>query len=207
MRAPKPSRSRSARCQHCSTGENVPFGPGRTASAADSAANAASRKAGISSSRANNSSRAGSGRLTVCSRASLSLGAVRPREGGGGLDSLVERQRFPMSAGASRRGFLKGALAAWALPSVVRASPDDVRLSVRGPFPDKDLRARAQLLSRLGYQGIELGPEYLEQPADAILGQLEGTGIVVSAIVGSIKLLEPDPAARAAAVELDKKRL
>ena len=117
-----------------------------------------------------------------------------------------------MSAGVSRRGFLKGALAACALPSVVRGSSDDapardVRLSVRGPFPDKDLHARAELLSRLGYQGIELGPEYLEQPAEAILRQLEGTGIVVSAIVGSIKLLEPDPAARAAAVELDRKRL
>src|SRR5262249_46013619 len=99
----------------------------------------------------------------------------------------------------------------WALPSMVRASPDDarrdVRLSVRGPFPDKDLRARAELLSRLGYQGIELGPEYLDQSADAILRQLEGTGIVVSAIVGSIKLLDPDPVARTAAVELDKKRL
>src|SRR5262249_29729103 len=83
----------------------------------------------------------------------------------------------------------------------------DVRLPVRGPFPDKDLRARAELLSRLGYQGIELGPEYLDQPVEAILAKLDGTGIRVSAIVGSIKLLDPDPAARAAAVELAKKRL
>jgi sugar phosphate isomerase/epimerase len=103
------------------------------------------------------------------------------------------------------------AAAGWALPSLARASAAEarreVRLAVRGPFPEKDLRARTQLLSRLGYQGIELGPEYLEQSADQISRQLSGTGISVSAIVGSIKLLDPDPAVRAAAVELDRQRL
>jgi sugar phosphate isomerase/epimerase len=98
------------------------------------------------------------------------------------------------------------------LPSWVgtsRASPrrQGVRLAVRGPFPESELRARAELLSRLGYQGIELGPEYLDQSAEQILRQLSGTGISVSAIVGSIKLLEPDPQVRAAAIELDRERL
>ena len=111
-----------------------------------------------------------------------------------------------------RRRFLRHALAACALPSLAgasRAAPrgQAVRLSVRGPFPQKDLRARAELLARLGYQGIELGPEYLDQTADQILRHLGGTGIAVSAIVGSIKLLDPDPQARAAAIELDRRRL
>ena len=111
-----------------------------------------------------------------------------------------------------RRRFLSHALAACTLPSLVstsRAAPrgQGVRLAVRGPFPGNDLRARAELLSRLGYQGIELGSEYLGQSADQILRELSGTGITVSAIVGSIKLLDPDPEIRAAAIELDKERL
>jgi sugar phosphate isomerase/epimerase len=63
------------------------------------------------------------------------------------------------------------------------------------------------LLSRLGYEGIELGPEYLDQTAAQILQHLSGTGICVSAIVGSVKLLDPDPDPRAAAIELDRQRL
>jgi sugar phosphate isomerase/epimerase len=117
-------------------------------------------------------------------------------------------------AGSSypRRRFLSGALAMSAWPSLARAARSTagdggVPLAVRGPFPEKGLRARAELLARLGYQGIELGPEYLEQTADQILEELGGTGIVVSAVVGSIQLLDPDPATRAAAVDLDKERL
>jgi sugar phosphate isomerase/epimerase len=111
-----------------------------------------------------------------------------------------------------RRRFLGRALAMCALPSVAgdsRAAPGEggVRLAVRGPFPGPDLRARAELLSRLGYQGIELGPEYLDQSAEQILRQLDGTGISASAIVGSIQLLDPDPERRAAAVVLDRERL
>ena len=52
-----------------------------------------------------------------------------------------------------------------------------------------------------------MGPEFLDRSVDSILSDLKGTGIVVSAIVGSIKLLDPDPAVRAKAVELDRKRL
>jgi len=112
----------------------------------------------------------------------------------------------------SRRGFLGHALAVCALPCLAgatRGAPrgQGVRLAVRGPFPQRDLRARAELLSRLGYQGIELGPEYLDQTADQIRQHLRGTGISVSAIVGSIKLLEPDPGIRASAIALDRQRL
>lgn len=96
-----------------------------------------------------------------------------------------------------------------ALASASRPTAEQrgIRLAVRGPFPGKDLRSRARLLSRLGYQGIELGSEYLDQSADQILRQLAGNGIAVSAIVGSIKLLDPDPEVRAAAVQLDRARL
>ena len=111
-----------------------------------------------------------------------------------------------------RRRFLSDALAVCALPSLAGTSwsaprGQGVRLAVRGPFPEEDLRGRAELLSRLGYQGIELGSEYLDQSADQILQQLGDTGISVSAIVGSIKLLDPDPEIRAAAIELDRQRL
>lgn len=87
------------------------------------------------------------------------------------------------------------------------AQSGHVRFGVRSPLPDAGLREQALLLKRLGYDGIELGPEWLAQPADSIRGQLEGTGIVVSAIVGSLELLNTDPRKRAAAVELDRRRL
>ena len=119
-----------------------------------------------------------------------------------------------------RRQFLQHSVfaataAAMRLPVVAADAPADpsasrgpsVRYAVRGPFPNADLRQRALLLQRLGYQGIELGSEFLDRSADSILAELAGTGIVVSAIVGSIKLLDPDPAVRAKAVELDRQRL
>lgn len=112
-----------------------------------------------------------------------------------------------------RRRFLREALAVCTLPRLSlspgeEAETAEIRLAVRGPFPEKDLGARAELLSRLGYQGIELGSEYLsDYSSEQLLDQLSTTGISVSAIVGSIRLLDPDPAVRAAAIELDKERL
>ena len=74
-----------------------------------------------------------------------------------------------------------------------------VRFGVRTPLPDGlTLRERAQLVKRLGYDGIELGDEWLDQPVEAIQEQLAGIGIAVSAIVGSIRLLDTDPLVRAA---------
>ena len=85
--------------------------------------------------------------------------------------------------------------------------PANVRFGVRSPLPKLALREQARLLKRLGYQGIELGPEWLEHPVDWIQNELDGTGIAVSAIVGSLGLLDTDPHTRAQAVELDRRRL
>jgi sugar phosphate isomerase/epimerase len=63
------------------------------------------------------------------------------------------------------------------------------------------------LAHALGYDGIELGPEFLNGAVDDIEGALAGTGVVVSAIVGSLSLLDPDPAARSRAVALDRSRI
>lgn len=116
--------------------------------------------------------------------------------------------------GLSRRRLLNqgwAALAGWLLSRRIDGTPrpqgNGVRFGVRGPFKEDGLRERALLLKRLGYQGIELGPEYLDRSPQAILADLKGTGIVVSAIVGSLKLLDPDPQIRTEAVELDRQRL
>lgn len=82
-----------------------------------------------------------------------------------------------------------------------------VRFGVRGPLPKGSLRERALLLGKIGFDGIELGAEWLNQPVDAIQKELYGTGVAVSAIVGSIALLNTDPAKRAQGIELDRQRL
>lgn len=117
--------------------------------------------------------------------------------------------------GFSRRDFLATAgvtlagafLAANAKPGNQEAEPSGVRFGVRGPFRERTIRERALLLQRLGYQGIELGEEFLNRSVDSIKAELEGTGIVVSAIGGSLRLLDPDPRVRAQAIELDRQRL
>jgi len=96
-------------------------------------------------------------------------------------------------------------------PRMVRGSSPDpplgVRWGVRSPFTEESLHDRALLLSRLGYQGLELGPEFLGRSAESILAELKDTAISISAIVGSLKLLDPDPTVRTEAVALDRKRL
>ncbi len=106
--------------------------------------------------------------------------------GGMALNAVAQRQR-PASAGEKR---------------------GRVRFGVRSPLPENlGLRDRAQLISRLGYDGIELGPEWLTAPVESLKEQLAGINIVVSAIVGSLTLLDTDASARAVGVELDRKRL
>jgi|SRR5579862_105245 len=110
----------------------------------------------------------------------------------------------------SRRGLLLAAGAALAAreSSAQSDKPRAVRFGVRTPFPNEiSLRERAMLVRRLGYDGIELGHEWLKQPVESIQEQLAGTGAAVSAIVGSIGLLDTDPQKRAEAVELDRVRL
>ncbi len=82
-----------------------------------------------------------------------------------------------------------------------------MKLGVRGPIPGRTLREKAEVLKRTNFDGIELGSEFLNTTPEEILQQLDGTGICVSAIVGSIGLLNTNINARRDAIELDKKRL
>ncbi len=130
------------------------------------------------------------------------------------LPLTFRRMRMTKTTGVSRREFLAGCGAAMGSVALAagagQAKPgaDHVRFGVRTPLPDElTLRQRAQLVKRLGYDGIELGAEWLDQPVEAIQEQLAGIGIAVSAIVGSIRLLDTDPKVRAQGVELDRKRL
>jgi sugar phosphate isomerase/epimerase len=120
------------------------------------------------------------------------------------MNRIPRRQFFQQAALAAAAVASNRVLAAADAPA---SRGPGVRLGVRCPFKTDDLRKRALLLQRLGYDGIELGHEFLNRSVGAILSELKGTGIVVSAIVGSIQLLDPDPAVRAKAVELDRKRL
>ena len=114
----------------------------------------------------------------------------------------------------SRREFLAGCGAALteSLPLAAarqtKPASAQVRFGVRSLLPQEmTLRERSQLVKKLGYDGIELGAEWLNQPVESIQEQLAGIGIAVSAIVGSIKLLDTDPQVRAQAVDLDRQRL
>jgi sugar phosphate isomerase/epimerase len=88
-----------------------------------------------------------------------------------------------------------------------RAGTGAVRFGVRGPLPNASLRDRALLLKRIGYDGIELGNEWMDKPLETLQQELDGTGIAVSAIVGSIELLNIDAERRARAIETDRRRL
>lgn len=124
------------------------------------------------------------------------------------MDRMPRRQFLEQAALAGAAVAAGRLVVAAETPSAATAKPQPgVRFGVRSPFKSNDLRQRAVLLQRLGYDGIELGREFLDRSVEAILAELKGTGIVVSAIVGSIQLLDPDPAVRAKAVELDRKRL
>jgi sugar phosphate isomerase/epimerase len=109
----------------------------------------------------------------------------------------------------TRRNLLTTASALWAqsIAPPAHASPSTVRFGVRSPLPNVSLRERALLLKRLGFDGIELGSEWLDKPVEAIQHELDGTGVAVSAIVGSIQLLSLDVQERAKAIETDRRRL
>jgi sugar phosphate isomerase/epimerase len=109
----------------------------------------------------------------------------------------------------TRREILIGsAYAALSNTALADAQPSAVRFGVRTPLPPHTgLRERAKLVRSLGYDGIELGPEWLNEPIADLQETLDGSGVVVSAIVGSLGLLDTDAAKRTQAVELDRKRL
>jgi D-psicose/D-tagatose/L-ribulose 3-epimerase len=113
-------------------------------------------------------------------------------------EQQITRRGLLMAGGAvlaARRGRAEGAAAR------------GVRFGVRSPLPKASLHERALMVHRVGFDGIELGPEWLDQPVASIQEQLAGTGAAVSAIVGSIQLLDTDPKKRAEAVEIDRRRL
>lgn len=107
----------------------------------------------------------------------------------------------------TRRTLLETAAAALTGSVTAAQNAKRVRFGVRAPVPNTTLRERAQLVKSLGYDGIELGPEWLRQAVEAIQKELDGVGLPVSAIVGSLKLLDPDPVKRGEAVALDRQRL
>ena len=82
-----------------------------------------------------------------------------------------------------------------------------MKLGVRGPLPGNTISERAKVLKRTNFDGIELGHEFLHLSADDILEQLDGTDIGVSAIVGSIGLLNTNVKVRRESVEIVKDRL
>lgn len=108
----------------------------------------------------------------------------------------------------TRRDLLGTAAAAlWTSP-IASGKSGEVKFGARTPFPEgMKLRQRASLLKQLGFDGIELGNEWTEQPLATIQEQLDGTGIAVSAVVGSIELLNIDPAKRRQGIETDRTQL
>ncbi|HYW47683.1 MAG TPA: sugar phosphate isomerase/epimerase family protein [Bryobacteraceae bacterium] len=110
----------------------------------------------------------------------------------------------------TRRNLLEVAGAALATsfaPHLVSAAAGGVRFGVRSPLPNTSLRERAMLVKQTGFDGIELGNEWSDKPLEFLQKELDGTGVAVSAIVGSIQLLEVDAQKRAQAIETDRQRL
>jgi sugar phosphate isomerase/epimerase len=120
------------------------------------------------------------------------------------VHSVLSRRDFLATAGVALAATV---VRVSAEPGNQEAEPSAVRFAVRGPFRERTIRQRALLLQRLGYQGIELGDEYVNRSVESIQAELAGTGIVVTAITGSLQLLDTDPKVRARAVELDRQRL
>ena len=81
--------------------------------------------------------------------------------------SITRRQ----TVGITRRGLLLAGGAALAGSSAAQTKARGVRFGVRTPLPKVSLRERAMLVGRLGYDGIELGQEWLNQPVEAIQEQ------------------------------------
>jgi sugar phosphate isomerase/epimerase len=107
----------------------------------------------------------------------------------------------------TRRSLLTAAGAALATAAIAPCDSRGVRFGVRGPLPNAPLRDRARIVKDAGFDGIELGNEWMETPVETLQKELEGSGLEVSAIVGSIDLLNTDPEKRAKAIETDRRRL
>jgi sugar phosphate isomerase/epimerase len=114
----------------------------------------------------------------------------------------MTRRKVLTFSGAALAGGLGGHLAFGNPPP-----SGTVRFGVRTPLPNVSLRERALIVKETGYDGIELGREWLNQPVEALKKELDGTGVVVSAIVGSPDLLDTDAEKRASAIEVERHRL
>src|ERR1035437_4073294 len=119
-------------------------------------------------------------------------------------DNITRRKVLTFS-GAALAGALGGHLAFGNPPASGTSRP--IRFGVRGPVPNVSLHERALMVKEAGYDGIELGREWLNQPVEALKKELDGTGVVVSAIVGSPDLLDTDAEKRASALEVERHRL
>jgi len=115
------------------------------------------------------------------------------------MESFTRRKALSLGAVALAYGSLSGSGSA--------AGPRAVRFGVRSPLPNAGLRERAMLVKDAGFDGIELGNEWSDKPLEFLQKELDGIGLAVSAVVGSIELLNLDPIKRAAAVETDRQRL
>lgn len=116
----------------------------------------------------------------------------------------------PFTSHLTRRnalGLVAGVSALTSFGRSLDAAPPRVRFGVRSPLPDTSLSDRALLVKEAGFDGIELGNEWSSKPLDFLQKELDGIGLAVSAVVGSIELLNLDPAKRAAAIETDRQRL
>ncbi|MDD4870502.1 MAG: sugar phosphate isomerase/epimerase [Kiritimatiellae bacterium] len=116
----------------------------------------------------------------------------------------LSRREFLTRSGVALAGLC---ITNQALPGRAADNVPGIRFAVRGPFKTKSIRERALLLKKLGYHGIELGGDLLNRPLDAIMSELDGTGIAVSAMSGSMQLLDPDPGIRAQSIERGRQRL
>lgn len=80
-----------------------------------------------------------------------------------------------------------------------------MNLGLRTPIPGANLRERVHFARRAGFDGIELGPEYSDIPTETLAREV--SPLRVTAIIGSVRLLDPDPDARREAVQVEKERL
>src|ERR1700689_4786640 len=113
------------------------------------------------------------------------------------MDQLSRRNALGLGAAALAWGGISGSAAA----------TRPARFGVRTPLPNATLRERATLVKDMGFDGIELGNEWSDKPLEMLQKELDGIGLAVSAVVGSIQLLNLDPAKRAEAIATDRQRL
>lgn len=114
------------------------------------------------------------------------------------MDNLS--RRTALGLGAAALGCAAGSRSA-----VAATRP--VRFGVRSPLPNATLRERATLVKEAGFDGIELGNEWSDKPLEMLQKELDGVGLAVSAVVGSIQLLNLDPVKRAEGIATDRQRL